>query len=137
MSVQVLIIDGPLPAPSSRPVPSGVGAILMFEGVVRASEGEGIIEALEYEAYEPMATSMLTRIATAMVRQHRLTGMVVEHSRGRVAVGGVSFRLTIDSPRRKEGLLAAEEFIDRLKRDVPIWKRPVWSAPPAADGLPG
>lgn len=126
MSCSAQIYDGPLPPRRPRPAPDGVGAILVFEGVVRAREGEGLIDALTYEAYEPMAVEMIRKIAEALLREHELTSIEVEHSRGRVPVGKVSFRLTIQSRHREEGLRAAAAFIDQLKRDVPIWKRPVW-----------
>lgn len=135
MSVEVRISDGPLPPHPPAAAPDGVGAVLVFEGIVRAREGDAVIEALDYEVYEPMASGMLARIAEAMAREHGLTRVRVEHSRGRVPVGGVSFRLAIESAHRKEGLRAADAFIDRMKRDVPIWKRPVWhdAQPPIAD----
>ncbi len=136
MSVTVHIHDGPLPAAGPDHPREGVGAILIFEGVVRAREADRLIEALDYEAYEPMATTMITRIAESLIQEHALTAIRIEHSRGRVPVGAVSFRLTIQSPHRAEGLRAAAAFIDTLKRDVPIWKRPIWSQPVAqASGL--
>jgi molybdopterin synthase catalytic subunit len=39
--------------------------------------------------------------------------------------GQCSFRLQVASAHRAEALAAMTEFIDRLKRDVPIWKSPV------------
>src|SRR5690606_23147630 len=125
MSVHVRLTNGPLPPRRHAPPRDGVGAILVFEGVVRPREGEGIIEALDYEAYQPMATTMIQRLAHSLLAEHGLTAIEVEHSVGRVAVGEVSFRLTIQSSHRAEGLRAAAAFIDRLKQDVPIWKRPI------------
>lgn len=135
MSVQVTILDGALPPPPPSPSPSetgasypdGCGAWVRFEGIVRRIENERPIEALEYEAYEPMAQKTITRIAEELVRKHGLIAMTVLHSRGRVAVGECSFRLDVLSGHRKEALAAMDEFIDRLKKDVPIWKRAVWS----------
>src|SRR5512140_1261976 len=121
MSVSVSILDGPLPPwrpPGTEP---GVGAVVLFEGVVREGEGGGVIEALDYEAYEPMARMELARLAGEVLERHGLSGVVVEHSRGRVPVGECSFRLVVTAGHRKEALAAADEFIDRLKRDVPIW----------------
>lgn len=136
MSVQVRLTHGPLAArPASTPL-DGVGAVLVFEGVVRPREGDGVIEALEYEAYEPMATTMIQRLAESLVAEHGLTAIEIEHSVGRVAVGEVSFRLTIQSPHRAEGLRGAAAFIDRLKQDVPIWKRPIWRERHAAADAP-
>lgn len=123
MSVEVHIIQGPLPAaPAARREHRGHGAAVCFEGIARPTENGRTIKGLDYEAYEPMATNMLRRIGDEMVEKHGLVGLCVEHSTGRVAVGECSFRLRIVSRHRKEALAAMDEFIDLLKRDVPIWK---------------
>jgi molybdopterin synthase catalytic subunit len=126
MSVHVSIHDGPLP-PSTPSIIPGAGAVLQFEGVVRAEEGARTILALSYEAYEPMASRALTSLAAELLARHALLAIDVQHSRGQVHVGGCSFRLTIHSRHRKEALATMDEFIDRMKRDVPIWKTPVWA----------
>jgi molybdopterin synthase catalytic subunit len=126
-SVAVRITDGPLVEdPPSRPV-SNAGAMVWFDGVVRPEEGGRPISALDYEAYQPMAETQLRRLAEEMLRRHGLLHMYVEHSRGRVPAGACSFRLRIASRHRPEALRAAEEFIDRMKRDVPIWKTAVFA----------
>ncbi|MFI5380287.1 MAG: molybdenum cofactor biosynthesis protein MoaE [Tepidisphaerales bacterium] len=131
MVIEVDIRDGPLAA--GRPLAcDGAGAILLFEGIVRPAEEGKPIAGLDYEAYEPMAQSVLAQIAQELSQKHQLLGLRVEHSRGRVPVGRCSFRLQIASRHRKEGIAAMDEFIDRLKQDVPIWKTPV----PAAGGRP-
>ena len=130
MSVRISIVDGPLGAATPQAV-EGAGAVLTFEGVVRGMENGEPLDGLEYQAYEPMASRQLGRLAEELAARFGLLGLFVEHSRGRVAVGEVSFRLVIASPHRKEGLAAMDEFIDRMKRDVPIWKKPVWAAAPA------
>ena len=99
-----------------------VGAVVVFEGIVRGEEDGQRIAALNYTAYDPMATMELTKLARDVLEKHGLKRVVVEHSRGRVCVGEVSFRLTIWSAHRKESLAAMDEFIDRMKEDVPIWK---------------
>ena len=124
MSVTVHIIDGPLAAPEPWSA-DGAGAVLSFEGVVRPMENDVLIAALEYDVYHPMAEQQLQRLGDSIVDQHDLIGLIVEHSRGRVHVGECSFRLRIASAHRKEGLAAMDTFIDRMKRDVPIWKTPV------------
>ncbi len=126
MSVAVSITDGPLataPAAASPGAVDGCGATIVFEGIVRRQENGHNIDALAYTAYEPMATMELTKLARDVLEKHSLKRIIVEHSRGRVGVGEVSFRLTIHSAHRKEGLAAMDTFIDRMKRDVPIWKR--------------
>ncbi|MCB9838005.1 MAG: molybdenum cofactor biosynthesis protein MoaE [Phycisphaeraceae bacterium] len=124
MSVRVTIIEGPLPRPEHATDASGlVGAGVVFDGVVRAEEGDATIAALEYEAYRPMADHELERLARRMLDKHGLLAIDVWHSVGTVPVGAVSFRLDIRSAHREEALAAMDEFIDAMKRDVPIWKR--------------
>ncbi len=121
MSVEVRLVFGPLSQISARPA-QGSGAWLRFEGIVRPMEDGREILALDYEVYDPMTVRELTKLAEAMVAKHELDAIVVEHSRRRVPVHAVSFRLDISSKHRKAALMAADEFIDRMKREVPIWK---------------
>ncbi len=133
MVVQVDICEGPLPA--ARPlIADGAGAHLLFEGIVRPLENEQPITELRYEAYEPMAQSVMTQIAEELFRAHELLAIGVEHSRGPVQVGRCSFRLQVASRHRKEGIAAMDAFIDRLKQDVPIWKTPVFVSTPQHGG---
>ena len=110
----------------SAPATEQVGATLVFEGIVRANEQGRAIRALSYEAYEPMATNALTELARDILCKHALIAITVEHSRGEVLAGERSFHLAIDSAHRKEALVAMDEFIDRMKRDVPIWKTAIY-----------
>jgi molybdopterin synthase catalytic subunit len=120
MSVSVSIVTGPLlPRPAMNTI-DGAGALVVFEGIVRAREGDREIDALHYETYEPMAQRMLGAIGEDLLSRHALLRLAVEHSRG--TVGECSFRLTVASAHRKEALAAVDEFIDRMKREVPIWK---------------
>ena len=124
MSVQVTIVDGPLARHDAPADDSGaVGAEVVFDGIVRAIEGEATIAALEYEAYRPMAENELRRLGERLVGSHGLRSIEVWHSVGRVPVGASSFRLLVRSAHRKEALLAMDEFIDAMKRDVPLWKK--------------
>lgn len=126
-AVQVHILPGPLAEPVAWSCEAGAGAVICFEGIARPLEAGRRIVALDYEAYEPMASRMLQRLGLEMVQQHGLIGLCVEHSTGRVDVGRCSFRLRIASPHRKEALAAMDAFIDRMKQDVPLWKRPVFA----------
>jgi molybdopterin synthase catalytic subunit len=136
MSVSVTITDGPLGPFLPPGAPAGAGALVLFEGIVREREADGPIDALDYEAYQPMAQRMLARIGDDLTTRLGLLGLWVEHSRGRVGVGRCSFRLVIAAPHRKEALAAMDEFIDRLKQDVPIWKVPVWRRATVAPARP-
>ena len=111
-----------------------VGAAVRFAGIVRRAEPredaagrEHDLLALDYQTYDPMAERELRALACVVAERHGLTALAALHSRGRVGVGEVSFVLIVESPHRAEALAAMADFIDRLKQDVPIWKRPVWA----------
>ena len=129
MSVHVEIVNGPL-GPAGTQSIVGAGAALVFEGFVRELEAGARITALNYEAYEPMATFELIRLAEELAQRHGLLAITIEHSRGAVLVGQCSFRLRVWSAHRKEALAAMGEFIDRMKRNVPIWKKAVFTVSP-------
>ena len=126
MSVRVTISNGPLGPWLGGDAVAGAGALVWFEGVVRGVEDGRVLLALDYEVYEPMASLQLARIANEAVGKHALLALDVQHSRGTVAVGEVSLRVRIASAHRRAALEAMGEFLDRLKRDVPIWKKPVF-----------
>jgi molybdopterin synthase catalytic subunit len=128
----VEIEEGPVLPASSWRVP-GAGALLWFDGVVRPQENGRQLAALVYEDYQPMAHRELAKLAAQVAEHHGLMGIRVHHSRGRVPAGEVAFRLLIAAKHRQEALAAMEEFIDRMKRDVPVWKMPEW---PAGGGDP-
>ncbi|MGV6814613.1 MAG: molybdopterin synthase catalytic subunit [Phycisphaerales bacterium] len=123
MNVQVRITEGPLGAYAQPEYEPGSGARIVFGGVVRPNEDGEPIDGLEYEAYRPMAEQQLERIGKEIGDEFGLIAMDIEHSVGWVPNFACSFRLVIDSKHRKEGLAAMDSFIDRLKQDVPIWKR--------------
>lgn len=121
MSVEIELIDGPLP-PAAAWSAEGAGALLTFEGVVRPTEEGQELAALVYEAYPPMTERELTRLAERTAQEHGLLAIRVEHSTGRVAVAACSFRLRVASRHRAEGIAATDAFIREMKRVVPLWK---------------
>ncbi|MBS0195148.1 MAG: molybdenum cofactor biosynthesis protein MoaE [Planctomycetes bacterium] len=121
MNITVEIVDGPVPHAPPPPVP-GAGAVLEFDGIVRPLEAGRTITALHYQTYEPMAQHMLREAAESVAARHGLLYLSVVHSRGEVSVGACSLRVIVAAPHRAEALAAMAEYIDRLKRDVPIWK---------------
>lgn len=125
MSTEVSIHHGRLGVVEPWPVPDS-GAVVCFEGVVRPDEQGRPITALDYDVYQPMTQRVLHRLADQAQRGFVLLGVKVEHSQGRVAAGDCSFRLHIASAHRKEALAAMDWFIDQMKKEAPIWKRPVY-----------
>jgi molybdopterin synthase catalytic subunit len=101
----------------------GVGAVVEFAGVVRGEEDGAAIAALDYEAYEKMARSEMEKIARDLAGQFPCDSIEVIHRIGRVAVGETSILVRIEAKHRAEAFGMLAEFMNRLKTDVPIWKK--------------
>jgi len=99
------------------------GGIDVFIGTTRGqSKGRGV-SALEYEAYEPMALRVMELIEAEARDRWPLQKVSLVHRLGRVNVGEASVIIAVSSAHRKEAFEACRFLIDRLKQDVPIWKR--------------
>lgn len=128
MRINVHIYDGALPSAPIALEVAGAGAVVAFEGLVRSREDGRPIDGLDYETYDAMAEKSLQLLARRACIRFDLIGISVEHSRDFVHNGACAFRLRIASTHRKEALAAMDWFIDVMKQDVPIWKKPVYSS---------
>lgn len=121
MEIDVAITEGAigaLPAPGE-----GAGARVEFTGVVRGTESGERISALRYEAYRPMAENQMRKILEDLGREHPILRARVVHRIGEVPVGEAAIYIRIEAVHRAEAFAVAAAFMDRMKRDVPIWKR--------------
>ena len=99
------------------------GAVDVFIGTTRGiSEGRRILR-LEYEAYEPMAIACLNRIAQEVAAQWHVTKLSVVHRTGVVPVGEASVVIAVSAPHRSDAFAACRSIIERVKTEVPIWKK--------------
>jgi molybdopterin synthase catalytic subunit len=123
MKIHVEITREVLRARGTASEAGGIGAVVEFAGVVRGEEGGTAIAALDYEAYETMARSEMEKIARDLARQFPCESIEVVHRTGRVPVGEASIVVRIEAKHRAEAFGMLAEFMNRMKRDVPIWKR--------------
>jgi molybdopterin molybdotransferase len=124
MEIEIQITCEPIAETISPPPPSGVtGAWLEFRGVVRGEENGQSISALEYEAYPEMAGREIRRLLTEISARHPCMAAKVIHRVGVIPVGETAIYTGVASPHRGEAIALLAEFMDRLKQDVPIWKR--------------
>jgi MoaE-MoaD fusion protein len=107
------------------------GAIVSFQGVTRE------VERLEYEAYEEMAGERIEEIMGECMATHGLWGAAVEHRVGSVPLGEPSVIVAVSAAHREEAFAGAREAIDRLKAEVPIWKREHTGGASAGEWAPG
>ena len=102
-----------------------IGACLEFSGIVRELENGKKIPGLFYEAYESMARAQLEKIFQELAAKHSCEEILFVHRLDLVPVGEASLFIRISSRHRQAGLTFMGELIDRLKADVPIWKKAV------------
>jgi molybdopterin converting factor subunit 1 len=99
------------------------GAVVIFEGVVRNNTKGRATLYLEYECYEQMALKQIGEIGREIAAQYEVGRLGVVHRLGRLEVGEASVVVVATAPHRRPAFEAALEAINRLKREVPIWKK--------------
>jgi molybdopterin synthase catalytic subunit/molybdopterin converting factor small subunit len=99
------------------------GAVVVFEGVVRNNTKGRATTYLEYECYEEMAITQMARIGREVAQQFAIGTVGAIHRLGHLNVGEASVAVVATAPHRKPAFEAALEMINRLKREVPIWKK--------------
>ncbi len=81
-----------------------------------------VVEALEYEAFEPMAISVLDDIATEIETRWGVRRLAIVHRTGPVPLGEPSILVIAAAPHRDAAFAAARYAIDETKARAPIWK---------------
>ncbi|MBV8072024.1 MAG: molybdenum cofactor biosynthesis protein MoaE [Acidobacteriaceae bacterium] len=99
------------------------GALVVFDGVVRNNTKGRPTDYLEYECYEGMALEQIARIGREIAGQFPIGRIGIVHRLGRLEIGEASVTVIVTAPHRKAAFEAAFEGINRLKREVPIWKK--------------
>lgn len=128
MKRSVILSSEPIDEPAlvrARAMSAGMGAAVYFSGVVRGSEGEAAIRAIEYEAFEKMVRHQFDLIFAEIERRWPIESIRLAHRLGVVAVNESSLWVEVIAPHRGEAFAACQYLIDEMKRVVPIWKKPL------------
>lgn len=119
------LTDGPIDvAALERAVTTaGHGAVVTFVGRARdhADDGRTVVE-LDYEAFAPMAESVLAEIAAEVEASHGVAVAVV-HRTGVVPLGEAAVAIVTAAPHRGAAYEANRFIIEAIKERLPIWKR--------------
>ena len=110
---------------AQRAMSNGMGAAVYFLGVVRGTEGEVPISALEYETFQRMAEHQLSLLFDELERRWPIESVRLVHRVGLVKAGAPSLWIEVVGPHRGEAFAACQWLIDEMKRVAPIWKKPV------------
>lgn len=102
-----------------------VGAHAWFLGVTRRRTGDQITATLHYEAHREMALQQMRVIASEASDMFSLAAVVLIHRLGNVSIGQASVLVGCSSAHRPEVFSALPWIMNRLKSDVPIWKKEI------------
>jgi molybdopterin synthase catalytic subunit len=124
-SRRAALTDGPIDAAAVAAAVSAPsrGAVLLFLGTVRGCRGERPVVGLTYSAYRPMAEERLARIVEELEAGGDDLRLAIVHRLGDVPVGEASVAIAAASPHRAAAYEASRRALERLKREVPVWKR--------------
>ncbi|WP_135853641.1 molybdopterin synthase [Halorussus salinus] len=103
------------------------GAIATFTGRVRAKEDEDDdpTELLEFEKYEGVAEERMADISAELEEREGVFDVVMHHRTGVIEYGEDIVFVVVLAGHREEAFRTVEDGIDRLKDEVPIFKKEV------------
>ena len=99
------------------------GAVVTFEGRIRNHTGVHQVLYLDYEAYGPMAETVFTELLIEVEGEFPSCRLALRHRLGHLSLGEVAVAIVAVAPHRKTAFEACQRLIDRLKQDVPIFKK--------------
>lgn len=119
------LVDGPIDTGRAVAAVSGPGrgAVVVFLGTVRNQHAGRTVEKLTYSAYRAMALEGLRRIVADLEAGHQDLRAAIVHRLGEVPVGEPSVVIAVASPHRAAAYEASRTALERLKAEIPIWKR--------------
>ena len=101
----------------------GAGAVVTFDGVVRAKSNGRQVTGIYYECYREMSERELADITLEARRVHPVSYVRIVHRIGEVPAGELSLFVAVASEHRKHAFDACISIVDAIKKRVPIWKK--------------
>jgi MoaE-MoaD fusion protein len=102
---------------------TAAGGVALFVGVVRDhAEGKPVAR-LDYEAHPVLAQKQLEAIASALLRDAPEVRLCALHRVGQLAVGELAVIVAASAPHREQAFAVCRAAIERIKAEVPIWKK--------------
>ena len=101
----------------------GAGAIASFTGLVRDAHDGVEVEGLWLDHHERITQQAIEQIGATASARFELTALAIVHRVGAVAAGEPIVFVSAAAPHRRAAFDAVDYVMDRLKTDVPLWKR--------------
>lgn len=107
------------------PADPRVGALVNFIGTVRGHGDRPEVVALQLEHYPEMAEKAMRDILHRAAARWPIFGATVVHRTGHLALGEQMVLVAVAAGHRRDASAACKFVCDRLKTEVPIWKREI------------
>lgn len=99
------------------------GAIGTFTGIVREITDKTKTEYLEFEEYAGIARSKLDAICSELKTKDGIVDVLMHHKTGKILAGEDIVYIVVAAGHRTQLFPVLREAIERLKEEVPIWKK--------------
>ena len=99
------------------------GGLVTFTGTVRTETRGRRVRVLSYEAYPGMAERAMTAIGREIESRWPGTRVAIVHRVGTLVPGEAAVVIAVSAPHRAAAFEGCRHAIERLKADVPIWKK--------------
>lgn len=105
-----------------------IGAHSIFLGQIREDMIDGKpVKAIEYTAYEEMALEQMSVIRESVFAKYNLTCMHIYHSLGVVESGEICLFVFTSSKHRSAAIQACNEVVEKIKAELQIWGKEIFS----------
>ena len=106
--------------------PPSCGAAVSFTGMVRNHDHGRAVKSLYYDCYRSMAEKMIQVLIEETEKKWGVEKVQVAHRIGHLEIGEVAVAITVSSAHRAEAFEACRFMIEKIKQQVPIWKKEVF-----------
>lgn len=106
------------------------GALVTFVGIVRegpVGHSAGRVRFLEYEAFEEVAIHKLQELRDDLAKREGIVDVSIHHVVDRLQVGEESLIVAVLGTHRRFAFPVLEEAVERVKKEIPIWKKEITS----------
>ena len=99
------------------------GAIGTFTGIVRGQTGGVETTELEFEEYEQFAKKIMDKISNELKEKEGIIDVLIHHNIGVIKPSEDIVYIVVAASHREQLFSALRDAIERLKLEVPIWKK--------------
>ena len=116
-----------IPALAAELVDPAAGAVVTFEGCVRNHHDGRAVSRLEYQVYQVLALATGRRILEEEAARHGIVRALATHRTGLIEIGEAAVWVGVAAVHRGAAFDAARAIIERLKYELPVWKKEIYA----------